>query len=96
MNPTAEPDIARGLIMKSAPVDGEPVKYVVYVPPVYEPGKPCPTIVFLNGRGDREMAEKLVGTPVSAFHGEKDEAVPVERSREMERSILPRRAARAS
>ena len=35
------------------------------------------------GGGDESAAPKLTGTPVWAFHGERDEAVSVERSRRM-------------
>lgn len=39
--------------------------------------------VPICGGGDEAKAAALVGTPVWAFHGEKDKAVPVERSRRM-------------
>ncbi|HEU0178206.1 MAG TPA: prolyl oligopeptidase family serine peptidase [Blastocatellia bacterium] len=35
------------------------------------------------GGGDESQASKLRATPIWAFHGEKDQAVPVERSRRM-------------
>lgn len=38
--------------MKSIDVRGETLKYVVYVPPTYDPTKPIPAIVFLNGAGE--------------------------------------------
>jgi predicted peptidase len=37
--------------------------------------------VALCGGGDESKVERLIGTPIWAFHGEKDEAVSVERSR---------------
>ena len=46
------PEIARGFLMKTVSVDGKDLKYVVYVPPTYDPDKPCPTIVFLHGSGE--------------------------------------------
>lgn len=44
--------IAKGFIMKSVMVHGKPKRYVVYVPPAYDPDIPMPTIVFLNGMGE--------------------------------------------
>jgi len=38
--------------MKSVDLGGKDFKYVVYVPPAYETGKPMPTVVFLNGAGE--------------------------------------------
>lgn len=42
----------KGFLMRSIDVDGGAKKYVVYVPPTYDPAKPMPTIVFLNGAGE--------------------------------------------
>lgn len=42
----------RGFLSKTISVDGKDKKYVVYVPHAYDPAKPMPTIVFLNGRGE--------------------------------------------
>jgi predicted peptidase len=39
--------------------------------------------VPICGGGDESAAQKLTGMPIWAFHGEKDEAVSVERSRKM-------------
>nr|AIA10534.1 prolyl oligopeptidase family [uncultured bacterium] len=39
------------------------------------------------GGGDESQASKLINTPIWAFHGEKDEAVSVERSRSMVEAI---------
>lgn len=40
------------------------------------------------GGGDPAQAEKLADLPIWAFHGERDDAVPVARTREMEAAIL--------
>lgn len=37
---------------KTVTVDGQEFKYAVYVPPTYDPSKPQPTIIFLNGHGE--------------------------------------------
>ncbi len=42
----------KGFLMKSVEVDGKATRYVVYVPPGYNPAKPMPTIIYLNGRGE--------------------------------------------
>lgn len=42
----------RGFLMKSVSVGGKEMKYVVYVPLVYDPAKPMPAIIFLNGMGE--------------------------------------------
>jgi predicted peptidase len=39
--------------------------------------------VPICGGGDVKMADKLAKVPIWVFHGDKDGAVPVERSREM-------------
>jgi len=48
----SKPDTERGFIMKSVTVGGIDMKYVVYVPLVYDPAKPMPAIIFLNGAGE--------------------------------------------
>lgn len=45
-------DVQRGFVAKTISVGGKDVKYVVYVPNSYDPAKPMPTIVFLNGAGE--------------------------------------------
>jgi predicted peptidase len=45
-------DTARGFVMKTIKVDGKALNYVVYVPRLYNPSKPMPTIIFLNGKGE--------------------------------------------
>jgi predicted peptidase len=47
---TASPE--KGFLMRSVRTGETSVKYVVYVPPIYEQGKPMPAIVFLNGAGE--------------------------------------------
>jgi predicted peptidase len=42
----------RGYLMRSVTVGDKDMKYVVYVPSAYDPAKPMPTIVFLNGAGE--------------------------------------------
>jgi len=44
-------------------------------------------VVPICGGGDERQAARLVGVPVWAFHGDKDPAVPVERSRTMVEAI---------
>jgi len=41
-----------GLLQKSVVHNGQPHKYVLYVPTGYDPQKPMPTIVFLHGLGE--------------------------------------------
>ena len=41
----------------------------------------------LCGGGDTNKADRLVGLPLWCFHGDKDDQVPVERSREMIEAI---------
>lgn len=48
----AKDDVQRGFVAKTVKVDGKDVKYVVYVPSSYDPAKPMPTVVFLNGAGE--------------------------------------------
>ncbi|MEN6520773.1 MAG: prolyl oligopeptidase family serine peptidase [Armatimonadota bacterium] len=45
-------EITKGFLMKTVKVSGKSIKYVAYVPPTYDPKKPAPTIVFLNGAGE--------------------------------------------
>lgn len=45
-------DVAKGFIAKDVEVTGKQVKYVVYVPRTYDPAKPMPAIIFLNGMGE--------------------------------------------
>lgn len=49
---TASAEIAKGFLMKSVTIGDSRAKYAVYVPPSYDPAKPMPTIVFLNGLGE--------------------------------------------
>lgn len=42
----------RGFLARTITVNGSEAKYVVYVPADYDPEKPMPTIVFLNGAGE--------------------------------------------
>lgn len=42
-----------GFVEKSVAVEGEVHRYVVYVPPDYDPARRWPLIVFLHGAGDR-------------------------------------------
>lgn len=44
--------------------------------------------VPICGGGDEALAERLVGTPIWAFHGELDRAVSVERSRSMVAAVV--------
>jgi predicted peptidase len=44
--------VAKGFQMKTIPVDDKEIKYVVYIPPVYDAKKAIPAIVFLNGMGE--------------------------------------------
>ena len=45
-------EIERGFLSRTISVGGKDMKDVVYVPPAYDPAKPMPTIVFLNGAGE--------------------------------------------
>jgi len=45
-------DVAKGFIAKSVKVGRKDIKYVVFVPPSYDPNTPTPAIVFLNGAGE--------------------------------------------
>jgi len=42
----------RGFLVRTVSVGGKDVKYAVYVPESYDPAKPMPTIIFLNGAGE--------------------------------------------
>ena len=46
------PDVPKGFLAKTVKVNGKDVKYVVYVPPTYDPKTATPTIVSLNGMGE--------------------------------------------
>ena len=48
----AKDEIERGFLSRTISVGGKDMKYVVYVPEAYDPAKPMPTIVFLNGAGE--------------------------------------------
>lgn len=45
-------EVAKGFLTRSIILDGREIRYVVYVPPGYDPDKPMPTIIFLNGKGE--------------------------------------------
>ncbi len=45
-------DVQRGFIMKTIKVDDKEMNYAVYAPLSYDPAKPMPTILFLNGKGE--------------------------------------------
>ena len=47
-----EKNPARGFVAKTIEMGGKQIKYVVYVPESYDPKKPMPTIIFLNGYGE--------------------------------------------
>jgi predicted peptidase len=51
-------------------------------PELYASGVP------ICGGGDPATAEAIKGIPIWAFHGEKDQAVPVAKTREMEAALL--------
>ena len=42
----------KGFLLKSVLVRGQERRYVVYVPPGYDPAEPTPTILFLHGMGE--------------------------------------------
>lgn len=42
----------RGFLARRVTVGGKDIKYVVYVPECYDPARPMPTILFLNGAGE--------------------------------------------
>jgi predicted peptidase len=52
LSASSKPDTQRGFIMKTVTVGGKDMKYVVYVPLAYDPAKPMPAIMFLNGAGE--------------------------------------------
>ena len=52
MTPESECETPRGFLMQSVRVKDKTIKYVAYVPPTYDPDKPTPCIVFLNGMGE--------------------------------------------
>lgn len=45
-------DVQKGFLAKSMRLGDKDIRYVVYVPPTYDPAGPTPTIVFLNGMGE--------------------------------------------
>ena len=45
-------EIPTGFLTKTVKASGIEVKYVVHVPPSYQPHTPMPTIIFLNGSGE--------------------------------------------
>lgn len=45
-------DIPRGFVAKTIKIGDKDIKYVVYVPASYDPKKPMPAIIFLNGYGE--------------------------------------------
>lgn len=49
---TPPKDVVKGFIAKTMTIGAREIKYVVYVPAVYDPAKPIPTIIFLNGMGE--------------------------------------------
>lgn len=49
---TAPKEIPRGFIAKTMTIAAREIRYVVYVPACYDPAKPIPTIIFLNGMGE--------------------------------------------
>lgn len=42
----------RGFLSRRVTVGGKDMKYVVYIPDSYDPKKPMPSIIFLNGYGE--------------------------------------------
>jgi len=52
LTPVNGQEETKGFIAKTLNIDGRELKYVVYVPTVYEKGNPIPAIVFLNGKGE--------------------------------------------
>lgn len=64
IDPSVRSGIATGFINKTMVVDGNPRRYVVYVPREYDPAQTWPLIVFLHGageRGDDGLAQTEVG-----------------------------------
>lgn len=64
-----EPSVPTGFLNKTMTVNGQPRRYVLYVPREYEPGKPWPLVVFLHGMGERgshglAQTEVGIGTAV--------------------------------
>lgn len=45
-------EIAKGFVTKALELDGKEIEYVVYIPAEYDPKKPMPAIIFLNGMGE--------------------------------------------
>ncbi len=42
----------KGFLSRTVTVGGKDMKYVVYIPDSYDPKKPMPSIIFLNGAGE--------------------------------------------
>lgn len=49
---TANQNHAAGFLLKTIKLNSKAIKYVVYVPSVYDARKPIPTILFLHGKGE--------------------------------------------
>lgn len=45
-------DVPTGFLNKTVQVGGKDIRYVTYVPRGYDPAKPMPAIIFLNGSGE--------------------------------------------
>lgn len=49
---TPPKDVVKGFIAKTMTIGTREIRYVVYVPNSYDPSKPNPAIIFLNGMGE--------------------------------------------
>ena len=45
-------DVIKGFIARTMTIGTREIRYVVYVPTAYDPAKPNPAIIFLNGMGE--------------------------------------------
>jgi predicted peptidase len=45
-------EVAKGFLTKTVKVGRKDIRYVVFLPPSYDPNAPAPAIVFLNGAGE--------------------------------------------
>lgn len=45
-------DVPRGFLLKSLTVGGKEIDYSVYIPKSYDPDRPIPLVVYLNGMGE--------------------------------------------